>query len=68
MGSISHTDILGNKLVEIIVKETNANEDITELTFEFEEILSIIKNKFSLKFVEGWYSNFANNYFSSVTI
>ena len=43
---------------------TNANEDITELTFEFEEILSIIKNKFKLKFVKDLYDNSPNNQFS----
>ena len=36
--------ILGNELV-YIAKETITNEDITEMTFEFEEMLSIFKNK-----------------------
>ena len=38
----SHTGILGNELVDIIAKETIANEDLTSLTFEFEEIFKKI--------------------------
>ena len=62
----SHSGIAGNELVDFLARESLSYSDITELGFELDECLSVMKHKFGERKVNDWNINRVGNFFSSM--